>query len=466
LSVDPGDFSRASIAELVQESLFPLWQAERRKMQRLDRWHRNNLLPGLNGDLPELKKSTPEYKRLQEICKTPWARLVVNSTVDVLHLQGIVDGSGETATDLWRVWEANGMDGRQSALWEGATALGRAYVTALPGRDPLTGESIPRLKVSPATQTLTFYEDPANDDWPLYAMIGRSAKKQDGSDFWRMKVFDDEWVYTVDYADGKATYITREQHGAGVVPVVQFAPNIDLEGRATGEVEPYIDMISRMNQTTLDRHIVERFGAWVVRWATGLQTPVKEDGTEDVEAKQALKLKLSIEDILVSSGKDTRFGTLEGTPMEPYIRAEEWQARNLAVISQASPAQFVGQVENLSADAIAMLNAPHRGKVARHKTNFGEQAERLFRLIGVYQNIEVDFSSQVLWRDSESRSLAQLADALGKLVDSLQIPPDQFWSTVAQALGRPQQDVEKWRSAAENPDELSRLLMTLSEGLE
>ncbi|MFP3914947.1 MAG: phage portal protein, partial [Actinomycetota bacterium] len=248
-------------------------------------------------------------------------------------------------------------------------------------------------------------------------------------------------------------------------------PNIDMEGRATGEVEPYIEVISRMNQTVLDRHLVERFGAWVVRWATGLELPTKtnEEGEEeeDQEAKQALKMKMSIEDILISENPDAKFGTLSATDMEPYVNAEEWQARNLAVISRSTPSQFVGQVENLSADAIAALNAPHLGKVARHKTNLGEQAERMFRLVARYQDRTIDHSSQALWRNSEFRSLAQLADGLSKLVSDLKIPPDQFWPFVAQSLGRPQQDVEQWRRAARDTDRLGELLANLvDEGME
>lgn len=452
------DFSVSTIEGLVEESLWPLWQEERDRMLRLDRWYQNRLRSGT--DLPKLKKGTDEYRALQRIAATPWAKLIVHSVTDTLHLQGIMDGDGQLDEELWRVWEVNGMDGKQSAVWEGAGALGRSYVTAVPGVDELTGERIPKLVVSSATRTLTFYEDPANDDWPLYAMVGQPARAEDGTAFWRMKVYDAERVWTVDVQDGKAKYVEFAEHGAGVVPVVQLAPNIDLEGRTVGEVEPYIDMIARLNQTTLDRLIVQRFGAWVVRWATGLVVP--EGAENDPEAAAALKMRLGIEDILVSPGKDTRFGTLDPTPMDPYVTVAEWQARELAVLSQSTPSQFVGQVENLSADAIAALNAPHRGKVSRFKNRLGEQAERLFRLIGVYQGRTVDYSAQVLWKDTESRSLSQLADALTKLVQGLQIPPDQFWPAVAQALGRPMQDVEAWRKAAEQPDELEKLFGELA----
>jgi len=73
----------------------------------------------------------------------------------------------------------------------------------------------------------------------------------------------------------------------------------------------------------------------------------------------------------------------------------------------------------------------------------------------------------VLWKDTESRSLSQLADALTKLVQGLQIPPDQFWPAVAQALGRPMQDVEAWRNAAQDTDMIGQLLSSLvDEGIE
>src|SRR5690606_15587996 len=103
----------------------------------VDRWYRNKLRPG--EDLRKLKnKTTAEYKTLQRIAATPWARLIVHSVTDTLQLQGIMDESGGLDKDLWRAWEVNGMDAKQAAVWEGAAAHGRAYVTAIPGVDPLT----------------------------------------------------------------------------------------------------------------------------------------------------------------------------------------------------------------------------------------------------------------------------------------------------------------------------------------
>src|SRR5690606_38770205 len=130
--------------------------------------------------------------------------------------------------------------------------------------------------------------------------------------------------------------------GAGAVPVGHVAPNIDLDGRRVGEGEPDLGMNSRLNQPALGRLGGQRCGARVVRWACGLVVP--EGAEDDPEAAGALKMGLGVEDILVSPGKDTRFGTLDPTPMDPYVTVAEWQARELAVMSQSTPSQFVGQV--------------------------------------------------------------------------------------------------------------------------
>src|SRR5690554_7986381 len=131
-------------------------------MLRLDRWYQNRLLSGT--DLPKLKKGTDEYRALQRIAATPWAKLIVHSVTDTLHLQGIMDGDGQLDEELWRVWEVNGMDAKHSPVWGRAGASSRSYVTAVPGVDELTGDPIAKVGVSSATRTLPVYAEPAHVD--------------------------------------------------------------------------------------------------------------------------------------------------------------------------------------------------------------------------------------------------------------------------------------------------------------
>jgi hypothetical protein len=86
------------------------------------------------------------------------------------------------------------------------------------------------------------------------------------------------------------------------------------------------------------------------------------------------------------------------------------------------------------------------------KTSFGESVEQLMRLAsraaGDMDGWE-DTSAQVMWRDTESRSLAQVADALGKMAQMLSIPPRALWERIP---GVTEQDLERWEAMADKED--------------
>jgi hypothetical protein len=65
-----------------------------------------------------------------------------------------------------------------------------------------------------------------------------------------------------------------------------------------------------------------------------------------------------------------------------------------------------------------------------------------------------DTSAQVIWRDTEARSLASTVDALGKLVTMLGVPPQALWERIP---GVTQQDVERWKGEAIVNDPLGQL---------
>ena len=65
-----------------------------------------------------------------------------------------------------------------------------------------------------------------------------------------------------------------------------------------------------------------------------------------------------------------------------------------------------------------------------------------------------DTSAQVVWRDTASRSLQATVDALGKLVQMLGVPPEELWEKIP---GISQQDVTRWKAAAEKGDALGQL---------
>src|SRR5690606_19447403 len=263
----------------------------REHMALVNRWYRNTLN---DEDKPSMPRSpTPEFKELRDRSITGWLKLAVTVVAQAMYVEGYRSADQSSNAAPWTVWQANRMDKRQNALHRGALSLGNAYASIMPGR-LYDGTALPLVKGHSAKAMLAWYEDPATDEWPLEALRGDPIRGADGSEWWRMQLWDSEAVYTVDVnaLGDDFTYITHELHGGEgeVCPIVRYTNDLDLDGVSIGEVEPNIDIVSRINQDTFDRLVVQRFQAWVVRYIAGMSLP-------EAQEEQALaKLKLSVED--------------------------------------------------------------------------------------------------------------------------------------------------------------------------
>jgi hypothetical protein len=440
------------VVDLVKDPLMPAFLAERKRLDRIDRWWR------WDHDKPHSpRQSTKEYRTLSERSQTPWLNLVVTSVAQHLYIDGYRQEGEKKNASPWQWWQANGMDARQVPLHRAALAYGHAYGTVLPGETDF-GDQIPVMKNHSPRRMIAFYREPEHDDWPTFALRADPAKV-DGNKGWALKVYDEDCVYYLNCDSGGAnvTYISYDEHGLGICPVVRFANNLDLEGRTPGEVEPFISVASRIDQTTYDRIVVQRFASWVVRTIAGMAKP---DSDEEAAAK---RLQLMVDEILIAEDPDTKFGSLEATPLGGFIEATEADIRVLAAVSQTPAHEMLGQMANLSAEALAAARASQTAKVEERKLPFGEAHEQRFRLAAhVMGDVQgrSDVTAQVKWRDTSIRSLAQAADALGKLATMLSFPVELLWEKIP---GLTQQDVDAAKAIIEKGDSLIQLRQILEQ---
>lgn len=163
--------------------------------------------------------------------------------------------------------------------------------------------------------------------------------------------------------------------------------------------------------------------------------------------------QIHVKKILAAEDPEVRFGTLDGTPLEGYIQSIEMTMRHLAAASQTPPHYLLGQIANLSAEALQAAESTLARKVEEFRIAYGQSWERIFILAGQLAG-EVDSAddhhSEVLWRDMEARSMSQIADALGKLRESLDIPGRGLWSRVP---GVTQGEITEWERLREEEDE-------------
>lgn len=444
----------SDLRPLVQDVLMPKWQHERDKLDRIDRWAR------WDHDTPDQpQQSTREYAELVARAQAPWGDLIVGSVAQTLYVDGYRRPDAPEDSTGWDIWQANAMDSRQVQIHRAALTYGTAYGTCIPGRS-LTGAPLPVMRGVSPRDMLAVFEEPANDEWPLYAL--QVSKTRGG---YRLRVFDDlyVWSWTVEHlTDPPKKIPVPKEHGAGVCPVVRFTNRLDLEGRVAGEIEPFIPVLGKIDQTSFDRLVVQRFASWIVRTIAGMS--ISESMKTTGETVTGTKMRLAADSILIAEDENTEFGSLPATPLGGFIEAHDSDLRTLSAVSQTPAFELLGQMANLSAEALAAAKASQTSKSDERKRTLGEEHERLIRLachVAGDDEAASDFTAQVRWADTSIRSLAQASDALGKLAQMLGVPVEVLWPKIP---GFTQQDVDEARDIAARGGGLGELLTELQLG--
>lgn len=439
--------SDSAVVDLAAGELLPLFWKERARLDRLDLWCR-----WTQEDARMPRAATAELRRLVQLAKTPWLGLVVTTTAQCMYVDGYRSPDNPGESTPWEIWEANDFDTRQIAVHRAALQYGTAYVTVLPGVDSSGNKRSVMRGISPRKMLAT-YADPAEDDWPLYAI--RVDRTGEG---YSIRVIDETHIYYLATEgpdrNSAPTFIQSKVHGSGVTPVVRYA-NLDLEGRAVGDVEPYISVAQRINKTSLDRLLVQHFGSWKVRTIAGLASP------DDEELVNRQKLRLRQDDMLVAEDPDTKFGTLDETPLDGFIAAWESDIEALAAVAQVPSHNLTGKMVNLSAEALAAARASLSQKVTEWQKVLGKAHDQSLRLAAGQEGDTVaanDYSAHVTWQDMEIRSMSQAVDALGKAAQMLGVPEQALWQRIP---GVTRTDVEEWERLRKEGDSLGQLTSIL-----
>jgi hypothetical protein len=276
----------------------------------------------------------------------------------------------------------------------------------------------------------------------------------EANDMYEATVYDDENVYVLVGNDQEWAVVSTTPHGAPVCPVVRFVNDMDLEGRVLGEVEPLIRTQNRLNQATFGLISGETYSAFRINYITGvLFGAAGADEDEQRSAAHRGKLEAANDTLWVFPDPDTHVGSLPATDLTPLLAIVQQYVRIFAIKSQTPPQNFLGDVGgNISAEALSGLQQSSDIKTQNKQKTLGEDMELLLRLCAVIDGDTKgasDTSSQVIWGDTEARSLAQVADAFTKLAVSLEIPVEELWARIP---GFTQQDVTRMKLAKQKAD--------------
>jgi hypothetical protein len=203
-----------------------------------------------------------------------------------------------------------------------------------------------------------------------------------------------------------------EPNPLGVVPLVPFINRRNRRPEGFAEHEDVLSIQNRINLSLINLIAAMKYGAFRQRYAAGLE--VDED---PITGKAIEPFKLDIRKLWTTADPDVRFGEFEATDLRPYIAAVESAVQDLAAISRTPPHYLLGQVVNVSGDALKAAETGLVSKVRDRQRNFGESWEAVmrlsFKILGDEQRANA-YDAETVWRDPESRTVSELADAAVK----------------------------------------------------
>lgn len=434
--------------------------------------------------MPDL--ADDEYKLLAERSINNIMPLLVRTPVQGCYVDGYRPGKADTTktagelttSPAWDWWQYVGLDAKQSPIYSAAVAYGHSFfLVEKDAGGKLSGRGLSPLR------TAAIYDDPAWDidpvavlhvnRWPEAGEDGRPGKAQlwDGPD---------EWVLTwkdKGFEDAKLTYVGK--HGAETPPVTRFAPELDLDGRTTGLVWEMIPPQDRLNQTIFDLLVAQTGSSFNTRVFTGMAPPMKQKAKyEQVPDGNGgftngdfigfepeigpdgrpipLRFQMNGRQALFLNGegdKNVGVHNLEGTQLQGYIDSLTEVKESISSATQTPPTYLLGQIANLSAEALNAAEISLTRKIQSYQKSFGESWERVFRIVGELSQDEErseDYNGEVMWRDTGSSALSQTADALGKLRQNVDVPVKGLWRKVP---GVTQGELAQWETWREEENE-------------
>ncbi len=441
-----------------------------RDMPRLERI--DAYVQGRHDDPYMPPQADDEYRLLAKRAVSNWMPLLIGTPAQALYVDSFRRGDQAAGVTVdapspeWRHWQTSRLDARQTSVHRAALAYGHSFTLT-----EKASKGVRTIGLSPL-RTAALYEDPANDDTPYAALA--VTRWPSGDERGRARMWDATREYAVTFLSATDADSIRVQplarHGASECPVTRFAAAVDLEGRTVGVVEPMIPLQNRINQSVFDLLVAQTYGSFKVRWATGMAPPLQleavradenDPNSEIVDWQPKLgedgrpipaAVNLNAKRFLFAEDADVKFGTLDETPLAGFIASIDMSIRHLSAVSQTPPHHLLGQIANLSAEALLAAETALSRKIEEFRKMFGEAWERVFRLAAELDGNATsagDAAGEVIWRDMEMKSLAASADGLGKLAESLNIPKRGLWSRVP---GVTRTEMDEWERLREEDD--------------
>lgn len=345
--------------------------------------------------------------------------LVVDAAAERVRVQGFRFGD-DADGEAWSIWKANGLDSESNMVHTEAIKLGEAYWMVQP-----TGD-VPLITSEHPSQVIVAHA-PGNRRRRLAAL----KKWSDGEYVFAnvylpdrvLKYRSTERELRAQPLEKRWTTVGAESNPLGEVPIVPVMNNPSmLRGGRSDLAGGPVGLQDQILKTVADSLIGSEYQGLPQRVLLGAEPPRDPETGRPIPWEQAQKSR-----IWYVASKDAKAHEFSQADLKALREATDGYIGDLAAQTRIPIYYFRPQaISNISADALIGLDAGLVSKTNDKKDPFAEGhlgAIRLaFKAMDPADPRGETTDAEVIWKDTESRSQAQLTDAVVKEVQSDLLP--------------------------------------------
>jgi hypothetical protein len=448
---------------LVAEPGSPDWWLDRLYKRLRDRQQHVTLWDAwYSGDHPApqgYEKASTILRRLLETVGANFLGLITDAAHERMHVEGFKVG-GQINDAVWEIWQGNNFDSASEQVFLEKMALSAAYVLVDPntnaaGYPTLTPEHPLQCVTEnvPGSQRraagLKVWQDDLGERPLVRAMVylpdrvlAYSAPTRSG--------------YTAQRPQWELQESDSGSNPLNEVPLVPFINRPRMLRDPRPEFHQAIPVQRRINKTLLDRVVMQEYGAFKQKWATGVDIPTDPATGQPIESYNA-----AVTRVFVDETADARFGQFEAEDIRQVLLAVEADVKHAAAIVPTPPDYLLGEMTNISAEGLKAAQASLVSRVRRHMRHDEEPLEDVARLAlkAAGKDVPDVASMTTVWRNPEFRTEGELVDALVKM-KSLGVPNEALW----ERWGATPQEITAWKGQAASEAATSALGLSALAG--
>lgn len=370
--------------------------------------------------------------------------LVVDSAAERLEVQGFRFGTEQDADDdAWDIWQDNGLDAESDMVHTEAVKLGCSYWMVQPNG------KLPKITSEHPSQVIVGYapgdrrrRDAALKRWAdgefIYANVylpDRVVKYRTTARRLQVEVEDRKWET-----------IGAVGNPLGEVPIVEVPNNPSMlrGGRSDLKGGP-TRVQDGINKFLADMFIGSEYQAYPQRVMLGVDAPRDSEGNVIRNAE----LQASQSRLWMFPNADAKAFEFSASDLENFRKGMDGLIGDLAAQTRIPIYYFrPAAISNISAEALIGLDAGLVSKTNKKKKPMGEAHEETMRL--AFKAIDPRderaqlVAAETIWRNTESRSEAQVVDAATKK-QAIGVP----WEQIMEDIGYSPQQIDRMAAMRE-----------------